>query len=109
MTTFDDRETAFENKFAHDEEMKFNATVRGCRHVALWAADLLDMDPHESERYAEILCTLDLQEPGHADLIKRLKHDLGSRMTVAEIGAKIEEEMAHAMQQVLSDPKLAKL
>jgi len=25
MSTFDDRENAFENKFAHDEEMKFKA------------------------------------------------------------------------------------
>ena len=28
MTTFDDRENAFENKFAHDEQMTFKAEVR---------------------------------------------------------------------------------
>jgi len=28
MTTFDDRENAFENKFAHDAEMQFKADAR---------------------------------------------------------------------------------
>jgi len=28
MTTFDDRENAFENKFAHDAEMQFKAEAR---------------------------------------------------------------------------------
>jgi len=28
MTTFDDRESAFENKFAHDEDLKFRAAAR---------------------------------------------------------------------------------
>jgi len=28
MSTFDDRENAFENKFAHDAEMQFKAEAR---------------------------------------------------------------------------------
>ena len=31
MTTFDDRENAFENKFAHDQEMQFKAIARALR------------------------------------------------------------------------------
>ena len=41
MTTFDDRENAFENKFAHDAEMQFKAEARRNKLLGLWAADLM--------------------------------------------------------------------
>ncbi|HEV8036085.1 DUF1476 domain-containing protein, partial [Yoonia sp.] len=41
MTTFDDRENAFENKFAHDAEMQFKAEARGNKLLGLWAAELM--------------------------------------------------------------------
>ena len=41
MSTFDDRENAFENKFAHDAEMQFKAEARRNRLLGLWAAELL--------------------------------------------------------------------
>ena len=39
MTTFDDRERAFETKFARDEEMLFRITARRNRLLGQWAAD----------------------------------------------------------------------
>ncbi len=41
MTTFNDRESAFESKFAHDAEMQFRAEARRNKLVGLWAAGLL--------------------------------------------------------------------
>ena len=38
MTTFDRREEAFEQQFAHDEELKFKATARRNKMLGLWAA-----------------------------------------------------------------------
>ena len=38
MTQFDDRERAFETKFAHDEEMKFRVLARRNRLLGEWAA-----------------------------------------------------------------------
>ena len=43
MTTFDDRERAFENKYAHDEEMRFRAEARRDRLLGLWAAGLMGL------------------------------------------------------------------
>ena len=40
MTTFDDREHAFEAKFAHDAEMVFRAEARRNKLVGLWAAEI---------------------------------------------------------------------
>ena len=41
MTTFDEREHAFEAKLAHDEELKFKARARRDKRLGLWAAGLL--------------------------------------------------------------------
>ena len=41
MTTFNDREKGFENKFAHDEEMQFKAVAAAQPLLGLWAASLL--------------------------------------------------------------------
>jgi len=44
MSGFDDRENAFENKFAHDAEMQFKAEARRNKLVGLWAAELMGKD-----------------------------------------------------------------
>lgn len=41
MTTFDDRENAFEAKYAHDAEMQFKADARRNKLLGLWAAELM--------------------------------------------------------------------
>ena len=42
MTTFDDRERAFEAKYAHDQELQFKVAARRNRLVAAWAAERPD-------------------------------------------------------------------
>ena len=61
MTTFDDREQAFEAKFAHDEEMRFRAEARCNKMLGLWAADLLGHTGDAAERYAADVVTADLK------------------------------------------------
>ena len=43
MTTFDKREEGFENKFAHDEEVRFKAEARRNRLFGLWVAEKLTL------------------------------------------------------------------
>ena len=38
MSTFDERERGFENKFAHDEELQFKTFARRNKLVGQWAA-----------------------------------------------------------------------
>ena len=49
MTQFDDRERAFETKFAHDEEMKFRITARRNRLLGEWAARQMGLSEAETE------------------------------------------------------------
>ena len=106
MTTFDDREAAFENKFVHDENMKFKAAVRGCKQVALWAASLLGKGDEAAETYAESMSSLDLLDADHTDLVAMLSRDLGPQVSTADISKKVEEEFAKALEQILSEPDL---
>ena len=41
MPQFNDRENAFESKFAHDSEMQFKAEARRNKLLGLWAAELM--------------------------------------------------------------------
>jgi hypothetical protein len=52
MTTFDDRENAFEAKFAHDSEMQFKAEARRNKLLGLWAAGLMGKSGDEAAAYA---------------------------------------------------------
>ena len=49
MTTFNDREKAFENKFAHDEEIQFKTFARRNKLLGLWAANLLGKTGAEAD------------------------------------------------------------
>ncbi|MBT8154605.1 DUF1476 domain-containing protein [Epibacterium ulvae] len=104
MTTFDEREAAFENKFTHDENLKFAATARACRRVALWVARSLGMGREDAEKYAKNVALADLQEPGHADFLSRLRQDLRGRIPDAELQRKMTEEVHTAMEEILADP-----
>src|SRR4051812_22920841 len=52
MTTFDDRERAFEAKFARDEDIAFRVTARRNRLVGQWAAAKMGLTPEETDAYA---------------------------------------------------------
>ena len=64
MTTFDDRKDAFENKFAHDEELRFKAMARRNKLLGLWAAEKLGKSGAEAEEYAKSVVLADFEEPG---------------------------------------------
>src|SRR5580693_8303810 len=51
MTTFDKREEAFEQQFAHDEELRFKATARRNKLLGLWAAEKLGLAGAEADSY----------------------------------------------------------
>jgi len=53
MASFDDREAAFEKKFALEGDRRFIARVKRDRRVGLWAARLLKLGEGEWEVYAE--------------------------------------------------------
>ena len=94
MTTFNDREQAFEAKYARDEEMAFRILARRNRLLGEWAARLMGLTEVEGEAYAKEVIRAEFEEAGDEDVIRKLLGDL----TAAGIeidDAKIREALAH--------------
>ena len=72
MSTFDERESAFENKYAHDEEMQFKAQARCNKLLGLWAAELMGKSGDEAEAYAKEVIIADFEEAGHEDVVRKV-------------------------------------
>lgn len=100
MTTFDDRERAFETKFAHDEEMKFRVNARRMKLLGLWAAELMGKTGAEAQAYAIEVVKSDFEEAGHEDVVRKVAADLGSRATAAEIRARMAALLPVAEDQI---------
>mgnify|MGYP003635455658 CR=1 FL=1 len=94
MTTFDEREHAFEAKYAHDADMQFRAEARCNKLVGLWAAGLLG-------KYAMTVVSADFEEPGNEDVVRKLAADLEGRATADEIRAKLAATLPIAKSQLL--------
>jgi hypothetical protein len=103
MSGFDDRENAFENKFAHDAEMQFKADARRNKLVGLWAAELLGKTGDDAAAYAKEVIKSDFEEAGHEDVYRKLSGDLGDKADEATIRAKMSECMATAKAQLMDE------
>lgn len=103
MTTFDDRENAFENKFAHDEEMKFKAVARRNKLLGLWAAELLGKSGEDADAYAVEVVKSDFEEAGHDDVVRKVAGDLGDKASEAEIRKQMDELLLVAKEQLMEE------
>ncbi|RVV99486.1 DUF1476 domain-containing protein [Mesobaculum littorinae] len=103
MTTFDDRERAFENRYAHDAELAFRAAARRNRLLGAWAADLLGLSGEEATAYEIEVLRADLAEAGDEDVYAKLATDLGDRADEATIRAKMAECSAKAKAETAPD------
>lgn len=103
MTTFDDRENAFESKFAHDAEMQFRAEARRNKLVGLWAAELLGKTGDEAAAYAVEVVSADFEEAGIEDVVRKVSADLAGHATADQIRAKMVELLPVAKAQLMSE------
>ena len=103
MSTFDDRENAFENKFAHDAEMQFKAEARRNKLLGLWAADLMGKSGDDAADYAKEVVKSDFEEAGDEDVYRKVSGDLGSLSDEATIRAKMKELMVEAKAQLMQE------
>ena len=91
MTTFDNRENAFEAKFAHDAEMVFKATSRRNKALGLWAADLLGKTGDAVGAYTMEVIAADFEEDGDEDVVRKLVRDLAGKADEPTIRARMVE------------------
>ena len=103
MTTFDDRETAFESKFAHDADMQFRAEARRNKLLGLWAAGLLGKSGDDAAAYAMEVVNSDFEEAGTEDVVRKVAGDLGSKSSADQVRAKLAELLSVAKSQLVNE------
>lgn len=100
MTTFDKRESDFEAKFAHDEELQFKVNARRNKLLGLWAAEKLGKTGAEAEAYAKEVVMADFERPGDEDVVEKLRHDF------AQAGLSVaDDDIRYQMGQLLPEAK----
>ncbi len=103
MTTFDERENAYEAKFARDEELRFKAKARRDKALGAWVAHLLGLTGAAAEDYTKELLRADFKHPGDRGLIERVLGDLrakGVAMDERTLKKKLIELMAQAVAEI---------
>lgn len=103
MSSIDDRENAFENKFAHDEELRFKATARRNKLLGLWAAGLIGKTGEAADAYAKEVVASDFEEVGEEDVFRKIRADFdaaGVAQSDHQIRRHMIELMAVAVDQI---------
>ena len=80
MSKFDDRENAFETKFAYNQEKEFRAEMMASRQIAVWGVSLMQISPEEKEHHTAALHSLEMQKSAKALILAQLADDLSGDM-----------------------------
>ena len=103
MTNLNDRKDAFENKFAHDEQLKFKATARRNKLLGLWAAELMGKSGDAAAEYAKEVVMSDFEEAGDDDVFRKVRGDLDAakiEQSDHQIRRTMDELMGVAVEQI---------
>jgi hypothetical protein len=105
MNSFDSRQKAFENKFAHDADLKFKAESRRNKMLAEWAAAKMGITGTAVEDYIKAVRKADLVEKGDDDVMRKVAKDLadkGVKVSEADLRSQMTEFLAAAIEQIES-------
>lgn len=106
MTTFDSREKAFEDKYAHDSEMQFKANARRDRLFGEWLAGEMGMSGEAVVDYGKSMVIADLEEPGDGDVMRKALEDVESAgLDISEhmLRKKLDALGVEAKAQILAE------
>jgi hypothetical protein len=106
MTTFDDRQRAFEDKFKHDQDLQFRVVNRRNKLMGLWAASQLGKAGADADAYAKEVVLSDFEKPGDDDILDKVLKDFqaaGIEMSTHRLRKHLEELTAAAKEQVMKE------
>ncbi|CAN1593285.1 COG5467 Uncharacterized conserved protein [Candidatus Pelagibacterales bacterium] len=101
MNNFNDREKAFEKKFANDQEAEFKISAKRNKLLGTWVASILNLNEEQKKNYITEVIKSDFQEAGHEDVFKKIKKDLeGKNIQDTEIRQKMSEFLEAAKKEI---------
>ncbi len=106
MTTFNDREKAFEDKYKHDQDLQFKVEVRRNKLLGLWVAEMLGLSGADAAAYAKEVVKADFEEPGDADVIRKIQADVAPKnleLSEHRLRKKMDELTVVAKEQIMGE------
>ena len=101
MNNFNDREKAFEKKFANDQEAEFKISAKRNKLLGTWVASILNLNEEQKKNYITEVIKSDFQEAGDEDVFKKIKKDLeGKNIQDTEIRQKMSEFLKAAKKEI---------
>jgi hypothetical protein len=97
MSMMEERERAFEAKFAHDEELKFKVEMRRTKLIAHWAAGVMGMNAAEAQTYATSLIEADFTVAGSEDVKAKLIADFQAK-NINPHEVQLEKKLAELLE-----------
>jgi hypothetical protein len=102
MGEFQNREEAFEGRYALDQELAFRAIARRNRLLGLWVADLLGKTGDEATAHAARLVDEQTGRPNDEALFETIKADL-TRAGVERSDHRIRRQMDELLAQAKAE------
>jgi hypothetical protein len=102
MKSFDNREEAFEKRFALDQEIRFKALARRNKRIGLWAAELLGKQGAAAETYAADLVAAQAGGRGEEALFAALRADF-ARAGVELSDHRLRRKLADALERARAE------
>ena len=106
MTTFDNRERAFEAGFAREQEQAFRVVARRNKLLGWWAGHLMGLNEAEADGYARDVIHAAFEGGGDEDVVRKLLGDLtgaGVDIDEARIRQAMDEQMVEARRQLIEE------
>jgi hypothetical protein len=103
MALFDDRKKGQENKYAHDQELRFKATARRNKLLGLWIAEQMGKSGAEADAYAAEVVASDFEKPGDDDVVEKVLKDCQAA------GLDIDEHKLRRHMQTLEAQAMAEI
>ncbi len=108
MSDMNEREKAFETKYALDQEVMFRIEARACKLFGLWLAEKAGMSPEEAKIFAGSVVSSNLDEPGFEDVKRTVRPfiaEKGLDLSEEAIDAQLDHFMETARVQIMDEAK----
>src|ERR1700722_18337968 len=101
---FSDREKAFEDKWAHDEELRFKVLARRNKLLGHWAATEMGLKGPAADDYAKAIVQAELTKDGDEAVFQKLRTDFAAANTPRTdhlIQVKMNEFLGTAKEEII--------
>ena len=103
---FGEREKGFENKWAHDEELRFKVYARRNKLLGVWAAGEMGIAGEAADAYAKEVVAADFEKPGDDDVVEKIMADFklkGVAITEHRVRKELADQLDTARRQIMSE------